>query len=205
MITSIYAAYRGLRIVRREESALIETANKAVFTIMGNPATKKNSPIVVRGRAAVLPSKAYRRYEQEFRRQLSVMKEQNGLSHFSVPVHLKAEYYLENRAHYPDLSGLIQATQDILSDEFGTVLDRETGKRKRQKRRRCVLEDDRIVKSLDGCRIAGIDKTNPRVEITIEAMELNLETETDPYLIRLAKSWMAQGLFSAKREGDSLD
>ena len=89
---------------------MIETANKAVFTIMGNPATKKNSPIVVRGRAAVLPSKAYRRYEQEFRRQLSVMKEQNGLSHFSGPVHLKAEYYLENRAHYPDLNGLIQAT-----------------------------------------------------------------------------------------------
>ena len=182
--------------------ALIESTEKVVLTIMGNPATKKNSPIVVRGRAAVLPSKAYRRYEQEFHRQLSVMKE---LSHFSGPVHLKAEYYLENRAHYPDLNGLIQATQDILSDEFGTVLDRETGKRKRQKRRRWVLEDDRIVKSLDGCRIAGIDKTNPRVEITIEAMELNLETETDPYLIRLAKSWMEQGLFSAKREGDSLD
>lgn len=184
---------------------LIESTEKAVLTIMGNPATKKNSPIVVRGRAAVLPSKAYRRYEQEFRRQLSVIKEQNGLSHFSGPVHLRAEYYLEDRAHYPDLNGLIQATQDILSDEFGTVLDRETGKGKRQKRRRWVLEDDRIVKSLDGCRIAGIDKTNPRVEITIEAMELNLETETDPYLIRLAKSWMEQGLFSAKREGDSLD
>lgn len=183
---------------------MIESTEKAVLTIMGNPATKKNSPIVVRGRAAVLPSKAYRRYEQEFRRQLSVMKEQNGLSHFSGPVHLKAEYYLENRAHYPDLNGLIQATQDILSDEFGTVLDR-TGKRKRQKRRRWVLEDDRIVKSLDGCRIAGIDKTNPRVEITIEAMELNPEAETDPYLIRLAKSWMEQGLFSAKGEGGSLD
>ena len=133
------------------------------------------------------------------------MKEQNGLSHFSGPVHLKAEYYLENRAHYPDLNGLIRATQDILIDEFGTVLDRGTGKRKRQKRRRWVLEDDRIVKSLDGCRIAGIDKTNPRVEITIEAMELDTDNETDPYLIRLAKSWMAQGLFSAKREGDSLD
>lgn len=184
---------------------MIEAENKAVFTIMGNPATKKNSPIVVRGRATVLPSKAYRRYEQEFHRQLSTIKEQNGLPHFSGPVHLKVEYYLENRAHYPDLNGLIQATQDILSDEFGTVLDRETGKRKRQKRRRWVLEDDRIVKSLDGCRIAGIDKTNPRVEITIEAMELNPETETDPYLIRLAKSWMEQGLFSAKREGDSLD
>ena len=184
---------------------LIESTEKAVLTIMGKPATKKNSPIVVRGRAAVLPSKAYRRYEQEFRRQLSVIKEQNGLSHFSGPVHLRAEYYLENRAHYPDLNGLIQATQDILSDEYALVLDRETGKRKRQKRRRWVLEDDRIVKSLDGCRIAGIDKTNPRVEITIEAMELNLETETDPYLIRLAKSWMEQGLFSAKREGDSLD
>ena len=181
---------------------LIEATEKAVLTIMGNPATKKNSPIVVRGRAAVLPSKAYRRYEQEFRRQLSVMKAQNGLSHFSGPVHLRAEYYLENRAHYPDLNGLIQATQDILSDEFGTVLDRETGKRKRQKRRRWVLEDDRIVKSLDGCRIAGIDKTNPRVEITIEAMELNIETETDPYLIRLAKSWMEEGLFSADEGGE---
>ncbi len=177
----------------------------ARIIILGNPATKKNSPIVVRGRATVLPSKAYRRYEQEFHRQLSVIKEQNGLSHFSGPVHLTAEYYLENRAHYPDLNGLIQATQDILSDEFGTVVDRKTGKRKRQKRRRWVLEDDRIVKSLDGCRIAGIDKTNPRVEITIEAMELDPDNETDPYLIRLAKSWMEQGLFSAQKEDDSLD
>ena len=115
------------------------------------------------------------------------------------------KYYLENRAHYPDLNGLIQATQDILSDEFGAAVDRETGKRKRQKRRRWVLEDDRIVKSLDGCRIAGIDKNNPRVEITIEAMELDPDNETDPYLIRLAKSWMEQGLFSTKKEDDSLD
>lgn len=184
---------------------MIETTEMAKIIIFGNPATKKNSPIVVRGRATVLPSKVYRRYEQEFHRQLSVIKEQNGLPHFSGPVHLTMKYYLENRAHYPDLNGLIQATQDILSDEFGAAVDRETGKRKRQKRRRWVLEDDRIVKSLDGCRIAGIDKNNPRVEITIEAMELDPDNETDPYLIRLAKSWMEQGLFSTKKEDDSLD
>lgn len=183
---------------------LIESTEKAVFIIEGNPATKKNSPIVVRGRAAVLPSKAFRRYEQEFHRQLSIIKEQTGLSHFSGPVHLKAEYYLENRAHYPDLNGLIQATQDILSDEFGTVTDKETGKRKRAKRRRWVLEDDRIVKSLDGCRIAGIDKIRPRVEITIEAMELDPERETDPYLVKLAKSWMERELLTEEK-GDEAD
>lgn len=168
---------------------MIESTERAVFIIEGNPATKKNSPIVVRGRAAVLPSKAYRRYEKECHRQLMAMKAEKGLAHFAGPVHLKAEYYLENRAHYPDLNGLIQATQDILSDEFGMVVDKETGKHKKQKRRRWILEDDRIVKSLDGCRIAGIDKDHPRVEITIEAMELDVATEPDPYLVRLGKAW----------------
>lgn len=176
------------------------------FVVYGQPATKKNSAVMVARRATILPSKAYRAYEKTFRAAMRKMKERIGdLPHYEGPVQLTARYYLENRAHYPDLNGLLQATQDIISDEYAMVVDRETGKRKRQKRRRWVLEDDRIVKSLDGCRIAGIDKTNPRVEITIEAMELNPEAETDPYLIRLAKSWMEQGLFSAKGEGGSLD
>lgn len=175
---------------------MIEPAKKAVFTIVGNPATKKNSPIVVMGRATVLPSKAYRKYEKEFRRQLLKIKAENDLPHFAGPVHIKAEYYLKNKAHYPDLNGLIQATQDIISDEYHLVIDSATGKQKKQVRKRWILADDRIVKSLDGCRIAGIDKTNPRVEITIEAMELDPETETDPQLIKLARAMLEQDLLA---------
>lgn len=175
---------------------MIEPAKKAVFTIVGNPATKKNSPIVVMGRATVLPSKAYRKYEKEFRRQLLKIKAENDLPHYDGPVQLTAKYYLESRAHYPDLSGLLQATQDIISDEYAMVLDRTTGKRKRQRRVRWILSDDRIVKSLDGCRIAGIDKERPRVEIYITPLPLDPETETDPQLIKLARAMLEQDLLA---------
>ena len=44
--------------------------------------------------------------------------------------------------------GLIQATADILQDAE-------------------IIADDGYIESLDGCRIAGIDKVNPRAEIFI--------------------------------------
>ncbi len=172
------------------------------FVVYGQPATKKNSAVMVARRATILPSKAYRAYEKTFRAAMRKMKERIGnLPHYDGPVQLTAKYYLENRAHYPDLNGLLQATQDIISDEYALVTDKATGKRRRQRSRRWILSDDRIVKSLDGSRIAGIDKEQPRVEIYIKPLPLNLETETDPQLVRLVKARMAQELFESEKGG----
>jgi len=49
----------------------------------------------------------------------------------------------------PDLLNLLQATADIL-----------------EKAR--VIDNDKDIVSFDGSRITGIDKLNPRTEITIE-------------------------------------
>lgn len=48
--------------------------------------------------------------------------------------------------------GLIQATADILQDAE-------------------ILADDGYVAALTGCRIAGIDKVNPRAEIIVTPLD----------------------------------
>ena len=168
----------------------IDKHGSFTFEIPGQPATKKNSPVLVMGRAVVLPSKAYKAYSKLFHTELEALELKYGrLPHFEGPVALRAKYYLQDRRSYPDLNGLIQATQDIISDEYSHKDHRKILKRQ------WILADDRLVKSLDGCRIAGIDKYNPRVEICIEPLELIPESETDPALVRLAKERMQEGLF----------
>ena len=149
---------------------------KYSVTIYGQPATKKNSSVLARGRAMLLPSKAYREYCKVFRQQLPA-----NLPHYCGPVQLTAVYYLQNRAHYPDLNGLIQATQDIISDEYATF------NHKRILVKQWLVADDRLVKSLDGSRIGGIDKKKPRVEITIAPLVIDTDTETDPYILKAIK------------------
>lgn len=169
----------------------IDKHGSFTFEIPGQPATKKNSPVLVRGRAVVLPSKAYKAYEKAFRKELErIEAERGGLPHYDGPVQLLARYFLQDRRAYPDLNGLIQATQDIISDEYSHKGHRKTLKR------RWILSDDRIVKSLDGCRIAGIDKERPRVEIYITPLPLDPETETDPQLIKLARAMLDQDLLA---------
>ena len=91
------------------------------FEVPGQPATKKNSPVLVMGRAVVLPSKAYKNYEKLFHKHLELLRAKWGaLPHFEGPVSLEVKYYLQDRRAYPDLNGLIQATQDILAD--GTAI-----------------------------------------------------------------------------------
>ena len=161
------------------------------FTIPGQPATKKNSPVLVKGRAIVLPSKAYKAYEKLFRKELEhIERQKGGLPHFVGPVNLTVLYYLQDRRAYPDLNGLIQATQDIISDEYSHKDHRKTLKRQ------WLLADDRLVKSLDGCRIAGIDKGNPRAEVLISPLWLDIQSEPDPMLVKLAKERMQGGLFT---------
>ena len=159
------------------------------FTIPGQPATKKNSPVLVRGRAVVLPSKAYKAYEKAFRKELErIEAERGGLPHYDGPVQLWARYFLQDRRAYPDLNGLIQATQDIISDEYTHKDHKKTLKRQ------WLLADDRLVKSLDGCRILGIDKESPRTVIRITPMSLGMD-EPDPQLLKMYKERMQGKLF----------
>lgn len=166
------------------------------FIIYGQPATKKNSATLVygRGRGAkpiptLLPSKAYRAYEKHCREALSDLRRQTKIPHFDGPVWIIAHYFLESKAHWPDLLGLEQATADIISDEYKVI------NHKRTLAKEWILSDDRIIKSWDGSKIAGIDKENPRIDIRIYPLTLDAEGELDPKLRKQAAEAMQSGLF----------
>ena len=142
----------------------------------GQPATKKNSAMVVRNHAHILPSAAYRAYERHCRETLMVM---GRLPHYTLPVRLTCRYYPKDRAHWPDLVGLMQATADIISDERKRIGGRMVTVKE------WLLSDDRIIKSWDGTEIAGIDKLRPRVEIVITPLEVDVAL--DPYVERQIK------------------
>lgn len=157
------------------------------FILLGQPATKKNSATMIKIKRkkkempSLVPSKAYKKYEISCKKQLIKSYAPDRLPHYTMPVQLTCKYYLQDKAHYPDLVGLMQATADILSDEQKTI----NGKKKTT----CtwLLSDDRIIKSWDGTKIAGLDKYNPRVEITITPLITDITTETDPYIIKQLK------------------
>ena len=144
--------------------------------IPGQPATKKNSATVVRNHAHILPSAAYRAYELHCRETLMTL---GRLPHYTLPVRLTCRYYLKDRAHWPDLVGLMQATADIISDERRKIGGKMVTTRE------WLLSDDRIITSWDGTVIAGIDKARPRVEIVI--MPLEVGEVLDPYVARQIK------------------
>lgn len=121
---------------------------KTKIVIPGRPTTKKNSGRIVRcGRyPKLLPSRAYEEYETNC---LWLLKAGYRGPRFEGSIALRARYWMPDRRGWPDLAGLIQATQDILQ---------KAG----------IISDDKHVVSLDGCRIAGVDRENPRAEIEIE-------------------------------------
>ncbi len=166
------------------------------FIIHGQPATKKNSATLVYSRGkgakpvpALLPSKAYRAYEKHCWESLMDLRQQINLPHYDGPVWIVAHYYLESAAHWPDLLGLEQATADILSDEYQVM------NHKRTLVREWILSDDRIIKSWDGSKIAGIDRANPRIDIKIYPLPLDAGRELDPKLRKLAATEMQRDLF----------
>lgn len=79
-----------------------------------------------------------------------------------------------------------------MSDEYTLMPDEAIGKRKKQLAKKWLLADDRLVKSLDGCRIAGIDKENPRAEITLRALDVDLKTETDPQIKKMCQELVSK-------------
>lgn len=163
------------------------------FIIYGQPVTKKNSSVMVRGQARLLPSKAYKDYEKLFRQQLENLPK--PLPHYVTGVYVLAKYWLKNKAHWPDITGLMQATADLISDEQKIVFGRK------QVVKQWLLADDRIIKKWGETRIAGIDPQNPRVEITISPLDVDMGQECDPYIIRKLKEYQQGALFDETGAG----
>lgn len=113
--------------------------------LKGRPATKKNSGRIIsrKGKPIIIPSEAYKNYEDACMWQLAGKK-----LHISGIVVVECKYYLPNKRSWPDLIGLLQATSDILTKAK-------------------VIDDDKWICSYGDSCIAGIDKENPRVEIRI--------------------------------------
>lgn len=162
------------------------------FVLLGQPVTKKNSATLIKGQARLLPSSQYMKYEKRCREAINLLRQQMKLPHFDMPVQMTCRYYLQDRKSYPDLTGLQQATADIISDEYKTI------NHKRVLVCKWLLSDDRIIKNWDGTKIAGIDKLNPRTEIIIMPLKVDLKTETDPYIIKKIKERQHENLFEEK-------
>lgn len=121
------------------------------IVIPGNPVTKKNNPVIARGKGGrpfILPSKRYREYEARSKEFLTEIVDQP----INIAVNVKCIYYMQSHRRV-DLVNLLEATDDIL------VACR-------------VLEDDnfKIIASHDGSRVF-YDKENPRAEIYIQEFE----------------------------------
>lgn len=115
------------------------------ITFKGRPITKKNHGQLVKrnGKMCMIPSKAYREYEESCLWQIAGKK-----IHVPGVVVVECVYYMPDKKSFPDLIGLLQATSDILTKAR-------------------VIDDDKWICSYGSSRIAGYDKTNPRAEITI--------------------------------------
>ena len=115
------------------------------ITLKGRPATKKNSGRIIsrNGKPIIIPSEAYKNYEDACMWQLTGKK-----LHISGIIVVECKYYLPNKRSWPDLIGLLQATSDILTKAK-------------------VIDDDKWICSYGDSCIAGIDKDNPRAEIRI--------------------------------------
>ena len=118
------------------------------LVLYGRPITKKNHQIIRKG-GGLLQSDAYQAYEEACLWQLKSYRGEM----ITGPVHVKALYWMPDRRSWPDLIGLMQSTGDIL-----------------QKAR--IIANDKFIASWDGSRIVGVDRENPRVEITVKEAHL---------------------------------
>ena len=117
------------------------------ITIQGHPASKKNSQQIIvnkrTGRPMLIQGKIYREYEKHALKQLLTF----GNICYVEPVMVSVQYFVKDKRRR-DLLNLLAATADIL-EKSGLVLD------------------DTLIVSVDGSRIVGVDRENPRAEITI--------------------------------------
>lgn len=128
--------------------------------LWGRPMTKKTHQNIVTnkttGKHMLIPSAANKQYENDCLRQITGAYRKN-IQH-NVTVH--AHYWMKDRVGWPDLTGLMQATGDILQNAG-------------------VIANDRLITSWGNTRIVGIDKDNPRVEIFImpDPYEIHISTK----------------------------
>ena len=128
------------------------------LTLPGAPRTKKNSQRIIEKKnkkPAVLPSKAFSKYEVKCLNYLRRCELPKDLLPIREPVNLCAIYYRDTTG-IVDLVGLLQATNDILVDA-GILAD----------------DNSNIVASHDGSRVM-FDKQKPRAEITISLYKPSL-------------------------------
>lgn len=129
------------------------------YTIIGNPVTKKNHPILIGGsRPRLVPSAQYQKYEKEALNQLNHQGDT-----ICEKVQIICKYYMKTKRKV-DLTNLMEATDDILV---------KAG----------IIEDDNcdIIYSHDGSRVL-YDPDNPRAEIIIRDKETAERTAESMWL-----------------------
>lgn len=114
------------------------------FTISGSIRSKKNSKQIIKvgNRHIPISSKAYKAWEKEAHKELSIQSRGFGVR--IVPVHITATFYYKGSR--PDIHGAMESLADCLQGY--------------------VIADDRQIESWDGTRIIH-DKENPRTEFEI--------------------------------------
>lgn len=129
------------------------------LTIYGPPRTAKNSQSVINvgGRRIPMKSKALRTWEKLALDQIAAVGASVGCEkNIDYPVNVAIEVWVDANRRC-DLVGYIQAVLDVLVKAK-------------------VLADDssmnrRIAVSYDGSRVAGVDRTDPRVNIIITKLD----------------------------------
>lgn len=123
------------------------------IVLKGEPRTKKNSQQIVKlhGHYCIIPSKAYKEYEQSCLWQIRRPAKPIG-----TRVNVKCIYCMPTKRRV-DLCNLLEATCDILV-KAGVLAD----------------DNSAVVMSHDGSRVL-LDKENPRTEIEItEGEDINV-------------------------------
>ncbi len=145
------------------------------LTLPGVPRPKKNSQQIVKtrtGRMMVIPSEEYLAWfkDQMSRKRVILHQLRSAPLPLSCAVEVQALIYTDgaNRAHVGDLLGYEQAIGDLIQSEKWSKP--VPGKPSRQLRKGLgIITDDKMIDSWDGSRRL-IDKTNPRIELTIRTL-----------------------------------
>lgn len=119
------------------------------FTLLGAPRTKKNHGVIaMRGKPRLLPSLQYAAWDRLAQQQLARLRSRAFKFPISVPVNCRAIFFRD--AARGDAVGYYQALADTL--EKGGI-----------------VKNDSLITSWDGTRMLN-DASNPRVEVTLEAI-----------------------------------